>query len=147
MGLISFWLLLWIVPFVGVGWIATQKGRSGVGFFFLSSVISPVLAILVLIALPVRVSPGAAAASGNFVPCLSCRRPISSQATVCLFCNTNQTSERRRIEMFESPRLPAIATDDDTRPCPVCAEAIKKAAVKCRFCQSTVEPVAARRQS
>jgi hypothetical protein len=30
MGLISFWLLLWIVPSVGVGWIATQKGRSGV---------------------------------------------------------------------------------------------------------------------
>ena len=32
-------------------------------------------------------------------------------------------------------------TQSDTRECPFCAEPIKTAAIKCRFCQSSVEPI------
>ena len=144
MGLISIGFFFWILPSVGVGWIATQKGRSGPGFFFLSLVISPVVAILVLIALPSIATRTGAASSSGFVPCLNCRRPISASAPVCVMCNTNQALERRKIDVLESARLAAgtrLEPPDDTRPCPVCAETIKKAAVKCRFCQATVEPV------
>jgi hypothetical protein len=145
MGLISIGLFFWILPSIGVGWIATQKGRSGAGFFLLSLLISPVIAVLVLIALPVVAPRAHASSASGFVLCLNCRRPISNRAIECRFCKTNQASERRKIEMLESARLAASAKPDpadDTRPCPMCAETIKKAAVKCRFCQSTVEPVA-----
>lgn len=36
-----------------------------------------------------------------------------------------------------------VAEADDVRQCPACAELIKKAATKCRFCGEAVEPVAA----
>lgn len=36
-----------------------------------------------------------------------------------------------------------LAAQDDTRACPQCAETIKAAAVKCRFCGADVTPMAA----
>lgn len=40
---------------------------------------------------------------------------------------------------------PAAQTEKDVRPCPMCAESIKTAAVKCKHCGADVEPVAAPR--
>jgi membrane protein YdbS with pleckstrin-like domain len=34
-------------------------------------------------------------------------------------------------------------SDDDTKLCPVCAETIKKAAIKCRFCNADLQALAA----
>jgi hypothetical protein len=49
-------LLFLIIANIGLsilaGWIAHQKGRSALGFFFLSSVLSFIVALLVLIAVP-----------------------------------------------------------------------------------------------
>ncbi|SEE53674.1 hypothetical protein [Pseudomonas costantinii] len=39
----------------------------------------------------------------------------------------------------------AAQVEKDTRPCPMCAESIKTAAVKCKHCGADVEPVAAPR--
>ncbi len=36
---------------------------------------------------------------------------------------------------------------DDTRPCPVCAETIKAAALKCRFCNTDLQAFAAARDA
>lgn len=41
------------------------------------------------------------------------------------------------------PKIEASASSDSTlRPCPQCAEPIKKLAVKCRCCGSAVDPIA-----
>jgi uncharacterized membrane protein YdbT with pleckstrin-like domain len=37
--------------------------------------------------------------------------------------------------------------DDDTKLCPACAETIKKAALKCRFCGADLQAIAAARES
>jgi membrane protein YdbS with pleckstrin-like domain len=36
--------------------------------------------------------------------------------------------------------------DSDSKPCPICAEAIKAAALKCRFCNGDLEAFAAKRE-
>lgn len=42
-----------------------------------------------------------------------------------------------------SPGSSASVIEHDTRVCPLCAETIKNAAIKCRFCGAEVEPVRA----
>lgn len=49
-------LLFWVVFAVCVGIIASARGRSAVGWFFLSLLISPVLALILVMCLP---APGA----------------------------------------------------------------------------------------
>jgi hypothetical protein len=45
------WLVIWIVVAIVGAIVANSKGRSGVGWFFLCLVLTP-LAVLVLLALP-----------------------------------------------------------------------------------------------
>lgn len=44
--------LFWVVLSAAAGWIASAKGRNGVGFFFLSLVVSPLVGLIVACALP-----------------------------------------------------------------------------------------------
>jgi hypothetical protein len=47
-------LLFWLIFAGAVGFIASQRGRSGFGWFLLSAVISPLIAVLVLALIPSR---------------------------------------------------------------------------------------------
>lgn len=50
----EFIFLFWLVLAVAVGAAANARGRSGIGWFILAVLISPVLALIFLIALPSR---------------------------------------------------------------------------------------------
>jgi hypothetical protein len=43
------WLPVWIIISIVVGAVAKSRGRSGIGFFFFALVLSPILALIVLL--------------------------------------------------------------------------------------------------
>ena len=54
----SFLFLIWIALSVAVGAAANARGRNGFGWFLLAIFISPLLALLFLVAFPARDSVG-----------------------------------------------------------------------------------------
>lgn len=79
--LILFALLINIPSSLVVGYVASQKGRSGYGFFFLSFFFSFALGILAVIALPQKAKDFGATAV-----CAFCKEDIRFDAQVCRHC-------------------------------------------------------------
>lgn len=69
-----------------VAYVANQKGRSGGAFFALSFLLSFVVGILVVMALPALGSPADRASSSFRVACPHCREMILADALVCKHC-------------------------------------------------------------
>lgn len=116
-------LLLWIPLCILVGWVAGQKGRSGFGYFLLSFFLSPIIGLLVVIAVPSLKAAPVAQQHGpaDLVLCPHCNRPGRFGDSRCKACGRSRS---------ELPK----AIDTTTKTCPMCAEQIQRAALKCRYC-------------
>jgi len=80
------WMILSIIPAV----IANKKGRSGVGWFFLSLLISPILAGIIVVALgPVE--------GGNLRKCPYCSEMVKSDASICRHCGKELPKVKPKI--------------------------------------------------
>lgn len=78
--------LAWFVfaIFVGVG--ADARGRSGIGWFFLAMIISPLFAAILLFLLP-AIGPGQTAPNPDtHVKCPDCAELVLKEARVCKHC-------------------------------------------------------------
>jgi hypothetical protein len=80
-------LAIWIILAIVGAIVANNKGRSGVGWFFLCLLLTPVV-ILVLLALPTLKPTGARpqARPPDRAPCPWCAEEILLAARVCRFC-------------------------------------------------------------
>ena len=74
----------WVIVSLIVAVVANGKGRSGVGFFFLSLITSPIIALIIL--LVVGEGPGPLAANSSARKCPYCAELVKKEAIVCKHC-------------------------------------------------------------
>jgi hypothetical protein len=80
-------VLGWLVFAIVAGVIAAGRGRSGVGYFLLSIVLSPLVGILLAVALPdLKQAKAREADLADSRECPHCAELIKRAATVCRYC-------------------------------------------------------------
>jgi len=83
-GIMLNFFLFWIVLSVLVSIFANNKGRSGISFFFISLLLSPVIGFII----PVVISPirEKVAEKSGLKKCSECAEYVQGEARVCRFC-------------------------------------------------------------
>ncbi|MBX3610999.1 MAG: hypothetical protein KF871_14000 [Hydrogenophaga sp.] len=88
-------MFFWVLFAVAVGINASNRGRSGVGWFFLSLLISPLLGLLfVAVSKDLSSKPGAtpsAPSAATHVKCPACAEWVLPEAKVCKHCGSQLT--------------------------------------------------------
>ena len=117
--------IVWLVLCGAAAAYASSKGRSGVGIFFLSFFLSPLVGFIV--ALVMEPNQQKIAVAKGMKKCPECAQFVQRDAKTCPFCKKDLTGQ---IASFTAEFSP----DALSRKCPDCAETIKMEALVCRFC-------------
>lgn len=80
--------VFWLGFAVVVGVYASRRGRSGLGWFLLAAVVSPLLAFLLCLALGPLPQPGSTGqiSPDTHVKCPDCRELVLADARICKHC-------------------------------------------------------------
>lgn len=140
----GFAFLLWVGGSLFVGWIASTKGRSGFGWFVFALLISPLLAGIIVAALPpimpdlgamaltageiTRDLDAMAIAAGDMKQCPQCAELVRAEAKMCHFCRyefpVGMSSEAARPWPNYCPKCDsskiAVSDEIDTWMCYAC---------------------------
>jgi len=111
----------WIILSVFVGWAASTRGRNGLGWFLISCLISPLLGVLVLIAVPPLSSNSQAENDDRSIEdqtkkCPRCAEIVKAEAKVCRFCGHDFELQERvsaiepSSQMDRDDAMPEAAT-------------------------------------
>lgn len=79
-------VVVWLVVCVLIGVAASARGRSGVGWFVLSLLITPLLAGLILLLMPVLKDGPEKPTPWTHVKCPDCRELVYKDARKCKHC-------------------------------------------------------------
>lgn len=80
-------LILWLLFSIGAGVIASNKGRSGAGFFLLSLLLSPLIGVFAAL-IAKRNEENIAQKTGER-KCQFCAEFVKKEAVVCKHCRSD----------------------------------------------------------
>ena len=113
-------IIFWFIFSILVGAFADSKGRSGIGFFILSLLLSPLIGFLVALVSPTNIESleNQAIESGDMKKCPFCAEVIRREALVCRYCNKEVAAKP------EGPKCPKcdVIIKADAKSCWGCGE-------------------------
>ena len=100
------YFLYWLAFSIIAGWIASNKGRSGIGFFFLAVILSPLIGIVAaLVAESRKGSPGQPS-EDTHKKCPHCAEQVLIEANVCKHCGRDiKTAHGTLSSQIAAPAL------------------------------------------
>lgn len=86
-----FLVVLWLVFSILVGLVASSKGRSGLMFFFVSIIFSPLIGLIIVFVLPKNneIIDERAIENGNMKVCPNCAELVKKEAGLCKHCQSD----------------------------------------------------------
>jgi RNA polymerase subunit RPABC4/transcription elongation factor Spt4 len=95
-------LIIWIGFSILAGVVASNKGRSGVGFFFLAFLLSPLVGLLgaILCKANTEATEKKAVQDGTMRRCPFCAEIIRAEAKICRYCRSELEPVVSRLEGF-----------------------------------------------
>jgi hypothetical protein len=117
--------ILYFIFCIIVGRAASNRGRSGIGYFLISLLLSPLIGFIIILALGEN---------------KNIRRKRIYEDAAIRESVASKYRERNSNIVFRNVSNNLLA-DNETKKCPYCAELIKREAIVCRFCNRELEPL------
>lgn len=82
------WIVIWLILSILVAAYANSKGRSGIGYFLLSMILTPVLGLIITIAVEPNIDKleERAILAGKRRKCPYCAELVKNEARICKHC-------------------------------------------------------------
>ncbi|MEF1173640.1 hypothetical protein [Vibrio sinaloensis] len=83
-------VILWLIFSIIVGSVASGKGRSGIGFFFVSLILSPLIGLIIVLVIQPNQETveQRALETGQQKRCPKCSELVRAEAAMCKHCGS-----------------------------------------------------------
>lgn len=133
-GWLLFSILGWLIFSILAGIVASDKGRSGIGFFFLSFFLSPLIGLIaaVCVGRNTDIIEKRGLLSGSLRKCPFCAELVKPEAKICRYCQK---------ELPKKDEFRPSGWEKIYKECPKCGEwRVPKDHVFCGKCDYDFRP-------